>query len=127
MLTIDMMALVSKKRMLLALMTATSVSSTCGFTTISRSARQARNFGPSITNPSVLVRAADRGGYETLSASTIPQLKDELRKRGLRVGGRKAELIDRLLGAAPATGADVPVSNDNELPADAIVIEACKS
>jgi hypothetical protein len=29
---------------------------------------------------------------------TIPQLKQQLRLRGLKVSGRKSELVDRLLG-----------------------------
>ena len=32
-----------------------------------------------------------------LCALTVPQLKERLREKGLRVSGRKAELIDRLL------------------------------
>ena len=31
-----------------------------------------------------------------LSSLTVPQLKEMLRERGLKVGGRKAELIERL-------------------------------
>lgn len=34
-----------------------------------------------------------------LSSLTVPELKDKLRNRGLKVGGKKAELIDRLQGA----------------------------
>jgi hypothetical protein len=34
----------------------------------------------------------------TLSKMTVIELKDLLRQRGLKVGGKKAELIDRLLG-----------------------------
>ena len=61
-----------------------------------------------------------------------------LRARGLKVGGRKAELIDRLRGNPPA---DVPSSKeaastmedisptqfDGAIPLDGIVIEAGKS
>ena len=36
---------------------------------------------------------------------TIPQLKQQLRLRGLRVSGRKSELVDRLLGRPEPTGA----------------------
>jgi len=38
----------------------------------------------------------EREGLEKL---TVQQLKDQLRDRGLKVSGRKSELIDRLLGA----------------------------
>ena len=34
-----------------------------------------------------------------LSSLTVPELKDMLRNQGLKVGGKKAELIDRLQGA----------------------------
>eukprot|EP00566_Odontella_aurita_P004898 CAMPEP_0113545094 /NCGR_PEP_ID=MMETSP0015_2-20120614/11072_1 /TAXON_ID=2838 /ORGANISM="Odontella" /LENGTH=771 /DNA_ID=CAMNT_0000445425 /DNA_START=15 /DNA_END=2330 /DNA_ORIENTATION=- /assembly_acc=CAM_ASM_000160 len=36
------------------------------------------------------------GGGENLSKLTVPALKDMLRERGLKVGGKKAELIERL-------------------------------
>ena len=35
-------------------------------------------------------------------AMTVVQLKDELRSRGLRLGGKKAELVERLSGATAA-------------------------
>ncbi len=35
---------------------------------------------------------------EVLEELTVPVLKERLRAKGLKVGGRKAELIDRLLG-----------------------------
>ena len=35
-------------------------------------------------------------------AMTVVQLKDELRSRGLRLGGKKADLVGRLRGAAAA-------------------------
>ncbi len=37
---------------------------------------------------------ASSGDFDSL---TVPELKDELRSRGLKVGGNKSELIDRLL------------------------------
>ena len=37
---------------------------------------------------------------EVLEELTVPSLKERLRAKGLKVGGRKAELIDRLLGRA---------------------------
>ena len=42
-------------------------------------------------------RASDEAPAEDLANRTVPQLKALLRARGLRVGGRKAELIDRLV------------------------------
>jgi ABC-type uncharacterized transport system substrate-binding protein len=35
-----------------------------------------------------------------LSSFTVPELKDLLRSKGLKVGGTKAELIDRLQSAS---------------------------
>ena len=43
--------------------------------------------------------AASRSDLEQL---TVPVLKDRLRAQGLKVGGKKAELVERLLGSAPA-------------------------
>ena len=43
--------------------------------------------------------AASRDDLEGL---TVPVLKDRLRAQGLKVGGKKAELVERLLGSAPA-------------------------
>ena len=59
---------------------------------------------------------------EDLSAFTVPQLKEQLKSAGLPVSGRKAELIERLSGAAsvataapaapaaPATTASAPTA-----------------
>mmetsp|Transcript_12585 Transcript_12585/g.18371 ORF Transcript_12585/g.18371 Transcript_12585/m.18371 type:complete len:140 (-) Transcript_12585:504-923(-) len=74
-----------------------------------------------------------------LEAVRVPELKDMLRSRGLKVGGRKAELIERLRGCSDDT--EVINSSDSEsestdappimsmssIPLDAIVIEAGKS
>ena len=38
--------------------------------------------------------------YESM---TIAQLKDLLRERGLKVGGKKSELIERLAGSEPSS------------------------
>ena len=43
--------------------------------------------------------AASRSDLEQL---TVPVLKDRLRAQGLKVGGKKAELVERLLESAPA-------------------------
>ena len=40
---------------------------------------------------------------EDVGKLTIPQLKERLRAAGLKVGGRKAELVERLLAAPAAT------------------------
>lgn len=40
-----------------------------------------------------------------LESMTVPQLKDHLRSRNLKVGGRKVELVDRLLAPAPVVTA----------------------
>ncbi len=42
---------------------------------------------------------------DTLQGYTIPQLKDILKKQGKKVGGNKAEIIDRIIGVAP-----IPIS-----------------
>ena len=38
---------------------------------------------------------------EELEGLTVPQLKERLKDAGLTVGGKKAELVERLLDAAP--------------------------
>ena len=43
---------------------------------------------------------------EALSVQTVPQLKEMLRERGLKLSGKKAELIERLLLATPPPPAD---------------------
>ena len=42
---------------------------------------------------------------EDLEGLTVPVLKDRLRAQGLKVGGKKAELVERLLESAPAPAA----------------------
>jgi len=54
-------------------------------------------------------------GAEELSALTVPKLKEKCRARGLRVGGRKADLIGRLLsdgGGVDAPGAELAGGNE---------------
>ena len=46
--------------------------------------------------------AASRSELEAL---TVPVLKDRLREQGLKVGGKKNELVERLLESAPAPAA----------------------
>ena len=59
---------------------------------------------------------------------TVPMLKDELREQGLKVGGKKAELIERLLGPdelEDELDCDVPMAVTALTPT--VLIEACKS
>jgi len=57
--------------------------------------------------PKLLASLVDRGFLTeapikaTLEAATVPALKDALRKRGKTVGGKKADLVDRLLYTIP--------------------------
>ena len=51
-----------------------------------------------------LSAAASRSELEAL---TVPVLKDRLRAQGLKVGGKKQELVERLLESAPAPAAPV--------------------
>lgn len=87
--------------------------------------------------------ASHMSSQEDLSKRTVVQLKQQLRAAGLPVSGRKAELVDRLLGAgaAPAAAASsVPLasfaSSGTVVPTNTgrsgrayppIAIEACKS
>jgi len=54
---------------------------------------------------------------ESLKELKVPELKDELRARSLKVGGNKAELIARLLESSPPTanlGFDLPDTDEEE-------------
>ena len=53
---------------------------------------------------------------DELRALTVPQLKDLLREAGLKVGGKKDELVERLLEAqeAPATAVAAPADEAHE-------------
>lgn len=58
--------------------------------------------------------AASRSELEAL---TVPVLKDRLRAQGLKVGGKKNELVERLLESAPAPAAPaVPVASATPAP-----------
>ena len=58
--------------------------------------------------------AASRSELEAL---TVPVLKDRLREQGLKVGGKKNELVERLLESAPAPAAPaVPVASATPAP-----------
>jgi hypothetical protein len=77
-----------------------------------------------------LVRcAASRAERELeLERMTVPLLKDELRAQGLKVGGRKSELIERLMGPG-----EIEAEDDSDVPmavtaqVATVLIEACKS
>ena len=60
---------------------------------------------------------------------TVPMLKDELRAQGLKVGGKKAELVERLLGPGEIEedelDCDIPMAVTAMSPT--VLIEACKS
>ena len=86
-------------------------------------------------NLSIAAAVSDDHDFDSLR---VPELKEMLRARGLKVGGRKAELIDRLRGnpavdvptpkEATATMEDNPPTQfDGAIPIDGIVIEAGKS
>ena len=58
--------------------------------------------GTTVPVPQVLGRVSYY--REVLQGYTIPQLKDILKSQGKKVGGNKAELIDRIMGDAPGGG-----------------------
>ena len=64
------------------------------------------------------MHSAPRSEYERM---TVPQLKELLRSKALRVGGKKAELVDRLVGAGDAAPSLAPAFDR------CLLIEACKS
>ena len=103
---------------------------------LSLAARSAALYAPAaslrhVARPSLrLVRcAASRAERELeLWRKTVPMLKDELREQGLKVGGKKAELIERLLGPdeiEDEVDCDVPMAVTAMTPT--VLIEACKS
>jgi len=55
------------------------------------------------------------------SAMTVVQLRDELRSRGLKVSGRKAELIERLREVGDAQGSPSVVTTDVEAALEVIL------
>ena len=86
----------------------------------------ARAFAPARRHITGATRlSATRG---ELDALTVPQLKELLRAGGFKVGGRKAELIERLLGPGEIEDeldCDVPMAVTALTPT--VLIEACKS
>ena len=99
---------------------------------LSLAARSAALYAPRAASLRLVRTAASRAERELeLLRKTVPQLKDELRAQGLKVGGRKAELIERLLGPgeimedALDLDCDVPQAVTAMTPT--VLIEACKS
>ena len=94
-------------------------------------ARTAAFYAPRVVSLRLVRHAASRAERELeLLRKTVPQLKDELRAQGLKVGGRKAELIERLLGPGEIEDeldldCDVPQAVTAMTPT--VLIEACKS
>ena len=97
---------------------------------LSLAARSAALYAPRAASLRLVRQAASRAERELeLLRKTVPQLKDELRAQGLKVGGRKAELIERLLGPGEIEedelDCDIPMAVTALTPT--VLIEACKS
>ena len=92
-------------------------------------ARTAAFYAPRAASLRLVRCAASRAERELeLWRKTVPMLKDELREQGLKVGGKKAELIERLLGPdeiEDEVDCDVPMAVTALTPT--VLIEACKS
>jgi hypothetical protein len=92
-------------------------------------ARTAAFYAPRAASLRLVRHAASRTERELeLWRKTVPMLKDELRSQGLKVGGKKAELIERLLGPGEIEedlDCDVPMAVTAMSPT--VLIEACKS
>ena len=96
---------------------------------LSLAARSAALYAPRAASLRLVRAAASRAERELeLWRKTVPMLKDELREQGLKVGGKKAELIERLLGPDEIeedVDCDVPMAVTAMTPT--VLIEACKS
>ena len=92
-------------------------------------ARTAAFYAPRAASLRLVRHAASRAERELeLWRKTVPMLKDELRAQGLKVGGKKAELVERLLGPDELENdldCDVPMAVTALTPT--VLIEACKS
>ncbi len=92
-------------------------------------ARSAAFYAPRAASLRLVRCAASRAERELeLWKRTVPMLKDELRAQGLKVGGKKAELVERLLGPdelEDELDCDVPMAVTALTPT--VLIEACKS
>lgn len=74
------------------------------------------------------------GSRDDLERMTVPELKEQLRSLGMKVGGRKSDLVGRILsdadpslGIMPTNGEVVELAAYDKVPDDAVVIFACKS
>ena len=99
---------------------------------LSLAARSAALYAPRAASLRLVRCAASRAERELeLWRKTVPQLKDELRAQGLKVGGRKAELIERLLGPGEIMEDELDIDCDVPQAVTAmtptVLIEACKS
>ena len=99
---------------------------------LSLAARSAALYAPRAASLRLVRTAASRAERELeLLRKTVPQLKDELRAQGLKVGGRKAELIERLLGPGEIMEDELDIDCDVPQAVTAmtptVLIEACKS
>ena len=57
--------------------------------------------------------SASRACLEDLGQLTVPQLKQRCREAGLKLSGRKAELVQRLLGTEADTASSVEASTES--------------
>ena len=78
-----------------------------------------RGRADAAVSPLALARAsrprrhpASRACVEDLGQLTVPQLKQRLRAAGLKVSGRKAELVQRLLGTDTASSTEAELGTD---------------
>ena len=99
---------------------------------LSLAARSAALYAPRAASLRLVRTAASRAERELeLLRKTVPQLKDELRAQGLKVSGRKAELIERLLGPGEIMEDELDLDCDVPMAVTAmsptVLIEACKS
>ena len=96
---------------------------------LSLAARSAALYAPCSASLRLVRHTASRAERELeLWRKTVPMLKDELRAQGLKVGGKKAELVERLLGPDELeddVDCDVPMAVTALTPT--VLIEACKS
>ena len=103
---------------------------TRSFIMLGLAARSAAFYAPRAASLRLVRCAASRAERELeLWKRTVPMLKDELRAQGLKVGGKKAELVERLLGPdeleEDELDCDVPMAVTALTPT--VLIEACKS
>jgi len=122
------------------------------FLLLSSLCERTSSFSPPISRTSHQVLVPNRYGrtFSILSGSsssrdelesmTVPELKEQLRSLGRKVGGRKAELVDRVLlsddivnPSSLSAAADTPPTIQvmelkyDRVPDNAVVILACKS